>query len=80
LECLLLEAKGGAAWLDRDNLLLSSAWGEGMATNSGYARTVRLWRSGSDPSEAPVIFETGADRMAVWPSATANVQCRQARP
>jgi prolyl oligopeptidase len=62
----LPEAKGGAAWLDRDNLLLSSAWGEGMATNSGYARTVRLWRRGNDPSEAPVIFETGADRMAVW--------------
>jgi prolyl oligopeptidase len=62
----LPEAKGGAAWLDRDNLLLSSAWGEGMATNSGYARTVRLWRRGNDASEAPVIFETGADRMAVW--------------
>jgi prolyl oligopeptidase len=62
----LPEAKGGAAWLDRDNLLLSSAWGEGMATNSGYARTVRLWHRGSDPSEAPVIFESGADRMAVW--------------
>ena len=62
----LPEAKGGAAWLDRDHLLLSSAWGEGMATNSGYARTVRLWRRGSDPSEAPVIFETVADRMAVW--------------
>jgi prolyl oligopeptidase len=62
----LPEAKGAAAWLDRDNLLLASAWGEGMATNSGYARTVRLWRRGSDPSEAPVIFETGADRMAVW--------------
>src|SRR6516165_10621615 len=32
----LAEAKGGAAWLDRDTLLLSSALGEGMATSSGY--------------------------------------------
>jgi prolyl oligopeptidase len=62
----LLEAKGGTAWLNRDALLLSSALGEGMATNSGYARTVRLWRRGSDPLTAPVIFETGADRMSVW--------------
>src|SRR3984893_9438374 len=62
----LPEAKGGAAWLDRDALLLSSALGEGMATSSGYARTVRLWRRGSDPLTAPIIFETGADRMSVW--------------
>jgi len=62
----LPEAKGGAAWLDRDALLLSSALGGGMATSSGYARTVRLWRRGSDPLTAPVIFETAADHMGVW--------------
>jgi prolyl oligopeptidase len=62
----LPEAKGGALWLDHDTLLLSSASGESMATNSGYARTVRLWQRGTDPLAAPVIFETTADRMAVW--------------
>jgi prolyl oligopeptidase len=63
---ILPEAKGGAAWLDRDTLLLSSALGEGIATSSGYARTVRLWRRGTDPLKAPIIFETEAERMAVW--------------
>jgi prolyl oligopeptidase len=62
----LPEAKGGAAWADRDTLLLSSALGEDMATGSGYARTVRLWQRGTDLSAAPVIFETTADHMAVW--------------
>jgi prolyl oligopeptidase len=62
----LPEAKGGTAWADRDTLLLSSALGEGMATGSGYARTVRLWQRGTDPLAAPVIFETAADHMAVW--------------
>src|SRR6516225_1163693 len=62
----LLEAKGGAAWLGRDSLLLSSAWGQGMATGSGYARAVRLWRRGTDPLKATIIFETSADCMAVW--------------
>jgi prolyl oligopeptidase len=62
----LSEAKGGAAWLDRDTLLLSSALGEDMATSSSYARTVRLWRRGADPLTAPIIFETSADHMAVW--------------
>jgi prolyl oligopeptidase len=61
----LPEAKSGAAWLDRDVLLLSSAWGGGMATRSGYARTVRLWRRGTDPLAAPVVFATDADNMAV---------------
>jgi prolyl oligopeptidase len=61
----LPEAKGGALWLDRDTLLFSSALGDGMATSSGYARTVRLWPRGSDPRTAPVIFATNADHMAV---------------
>jgi prolyl oligopeptidase len=55
---VLPEAKGGVDWLDADTLLLSSAYGEGMATTSGYARTVRLWRRGTAPDHAPVIFET----------------------
>jgi prolyl oligopeptidase len=62
----LPEAKSGAQWFDADTLLLSSAHGEGTATNSGYARTVRLWRRGTDVSQAPVIFETTPDNMAAY--------------
>jgi prolyl oligopeptidase len=61
---MLPEAKGGADWLDADTLLLSSAYGEGMATTSGYARTVRLWRRGADVDQAQVIFETASGNMA----------------
>jgi prolyl oligopeptidase len=64
----LPEGKSGAAWIDRDTLLLSSPLGEGHATSSGYARTVRLWRRGADPLAAPVIFEAPADHMSVWGS------------
>ncbi|MDQ8731623.1 prolyl oligopeptidase family serine peptidase [Bradyrhizobium sp. LHD-71] len=60
----LPEAKGGAEWLDADTLLLSSAYGDGMATTSGYARTVRLWRRGSSADQAPVIFEVPPEHMA----------------
>jgi prolyl oligopeptidase len=59
----LPQAKGGAAWLDRDTLLLSSAYGSGMATDSGYARTVRLWRRGAAVATAPVLFETARESM-----------------
>ncbi len=61
----LAEAKSDIDWLDRDALLLSSALGDGMATHSGYARTVRLWLRGADPRAAPVIFATDAEHMAV---------------
>ena len=63
---VLPEAKGGAQWLDVDTLLLSSAYGEGKATASGYARTVRLWRRGTNVDAAPVIFETATANMAVY--------------
>jgi prolyl oligopeptidase len=61
----LPEAKGGAGWFDADTLLLASSYGEGMATTSGYGRTVRLWRRGMDVNSAPVVFETQADSMAM---------------
>jgi len=63
---MLPEAKGGAQWFDVDTLLLSSAYGEGMATTSGYARTVRRWRRGTEVNSAPVVFETAADNMAAY--------------
>src|SRR5260370_22574958 len=63
---VLPEAKGGAEWFDADTLLLSSAYGEGMATTSGYARTIRLWRRGTEVDQAPVIFETAHDNMSAY--------------
>lgn len=61
----LPEAKGGINWLDPDTLLLFSALGDGMATRSGFARTVRLWKRGADPLTAPVIFEAGSESLGV---------------
>ncbi len=61
----LPEGKSGIDWFDRDTLLLASALGEGHATASGYARTVRLWRRGVDPIASPVIFEGRAESMSV---------------
>lgn len=62
---VLEEAKSSATWVDQDTLLLSSAYGEGMATVSGYARTVRLWRRGERIERAAVVFETTPDRIGV---------------
>lgn len=62
----LPEAKGGAAWLNGDTLLVSSALGgEAYETASGYARTVRRWRRGAPFAEAPVVFECDRAEMSV---------------
>lgn len=71
----LPEAKGHMDWLDRDTLLLSSAWG-GDVTTSGYPRTVRLWKRGTDPATAPVVFEIPKESM----SAAAGVDRTQTPP
>ncbi len=62
---MLPESKGGAVWFDRDTLLVASALGRGMATSSGYARTVRRWRRGENFADAPVVFETTPEAMSV---------------
>ncbi len=61
----LPEAKTAAAWMDEDRLLVASPLGgEDFATESGYARTVRLWRRGTPFTEAPIVFE--AERAHVY--------------
>jgi len=63
---VLSEAKSYCGWLDADTLLVSSTRGEGMATSSGYARTVRLWRRGTDFDRAPVVFETAPESIGAF--------------
>ncbi|QDJ08741.1 Prolyl endopeptidase family [Roseomonas mucosa] len=60
------EAKGMVDWIDRDTLLLSTALGEGNATQSGYPRRIRLWRRGEAPLAAEVLFETAPESMGLW--------------
>ena len=61
----LPEARSHVVWFDRDTLLLMSPLGPNMATNTGLPRTVRLWRRGTDPLAAPVIFATKEDHLGV---------------
>src|SRR5262249_59138075 len=68
----LPEGRNSAVWLDRDTLLISSSLGAGMSTPTGDPRTVRLWRRGTDPLAAPVIFET-KDGIGVWASVDRTV-------
>jgi prolyl oligopeptidase len=60
---ILTEAKTDVVWLDYDTLLVFTPLGEGMATQSGYARTIRLWQRDTSFEDAHVIFEIDASHI-----------------
>ncbi|GGD14302.1 prolyl oligopeptidase family serine peptidase [Aquisalinus flavus] len=64
---MLEEAKASTAWIDRDTMLSGMDLGEGTMTESGYARTVRLWKRGEAIADAPVIFEGETSDVGVFP-------------
>lgn len=53
----LPEAKGGAAWIDRDTLFVYTDFGPGSLTASGYPRQVKLWKRGRPLAEAELVYE-----------------------
>ncbi|MBS0261097.1 MAG: S9 family peptidase [Planctomycetes bacterium] len=53
----LKEAKTRIAWRDIDSVFVASDFGPGSLTNSGYPRTVREWRRGTEVAAAPQVFE-----------------------
>lgn len=53
----LPEAKQGVTWLNENELLVATDFGEGSLTTSGYARVAKLWRRGAPLSAAVTLFE-----------------------
>ena len=51
------EAKGGASYVDDQTLLVSTDFGAGTMTSSGYARQVKIWKRGMPLSAAKLVFE-----------------------
>ncbi len=50
-------AKGDLGWVNADTVLVTTDFGEGTMTTSGYPRTVRLWRRGTPLTDAELVFE-----------------------
>ncbi len=60
------KAKGGVAWIDRNTLLVSTDFGPGTLTTSGYPRTTRIWYRGTPLSGARTLYEGQETDMGVW--------------
>ena len=51
------EAKGNVGWIDIDTVYVSTDFGDGSMTDSGYPRVVKEWKRGTPMSEAKVVYE-----------------------
>lgn len=61
----LPEAKGGASWIDQDTVLLTTDFGPGTMTSSGYPRIAKQWRRGTALGEAATLYEAEPGDLAV---------------
>ncbi|AXA90329.1 prolyl oligopeptidase family protein [Massilia sp. YMA4] len=61
----LPEAKSSVAWIDADTVFVSTDFGPGSMTSSGYPRIVKEWRRGTPLAAARTLFEAGPDDLGV---------------
>jgi prolyl oligopeptidase len=59
------EAKGEMGWVDADHVFVSTDFGEGSMTASGYPRIAKLWTRGTPLEEAETLFEGRVEDMYV---------------
>ena len=60
------EAKGSLVWRDADSVFVSTDFGPGSMTTSGYARIAKLWQRGTSMAEARTLYEARADDLGAW--------------
>ncbi len=51
------ESKSSLDWIDENTVFASADLGPDSLTNSGYPRTVRIWRRGTELNSAQIIYE-----------------------
>ncbi len=62
---VLPEAKGGMGWIDDDTVYVTTDFGPGTMTESGYPRIVKRWKRGTPFAEAEVILEGKPESVSV---------------
>ncbi|MGO4377319.1 prolyl oligopeptidase family serine peptidase [Pseudoduganella sp. RAF53_2] len=61
----LPEAKSDIAWIDQDTLFVSTDFGEGSMTTSGYPRIVKEWKRGTPLTAARTLYEAKTEDLGV---------------
>ena len=61
----LPESKGSVSWIDIDHLFVSTDFGNGSMTDSGYPRMAKLWKRGTPIEQAKLVYEGKQEDMSV---------------
>ena len=60
------ESKGSASYVDENTLCVSSDFGEGTMTSSGYPRQTKIWKRGNLLKNAQLIYEGDNTDVGAW--------------
>ena len=60
------EAKGGAGYIDENTLIVSTDFGDGTMTTSGYPNQVKIWKRGTLLKDAQLIYEGKQTDVGTW--------------
>ncbi len=63
------ESKGGVSYIDANTLIVSSNFGEGSMTTSGYPKQVKLWKRGTPLKDAQLLYDGEATDVSCGGSA-----------
>ena len=61
-------AKGGASWIDSNSVFVSTDFGEGSMTESGYPRQVKRWKRGTPLAQAELVYEAAVTSVSAGAS------------
>ena len=59
------ESKGGMSWIDLDHVFVSTDFGAGTMTDSGYPRIAKIWTRGTPMEQAVAVYEGTAADMSI---------------
>ncbi|OGT58926.1 MAG: prolyl oligopeptidase [Gammaproteobacteria bacterium RIFCSPHIGHO2_12_FULL_63_22] len=60
------EAKGRLSWRDADSVFLSTDFGPGSLTSSGYPRIAKIWQRGTPMAQARTVYEAPDTDVGIW--------------
>ena len=62
----LPSAKSGVSWKDYNTLYVSTDFGKGTMTTSGYPMILKKWKRGTPLKDAEMVFSGDSTNMGVW--------------
>jgi len=60
------ESKQTVSWIDENTVFLSTDFGPGTMTESGYPATIRIWKRGEEIANSKEISRMSLEQVGIW--------------